>query len=190
MPRKIQRFEAGDILRTHPRQGYWGCAIVLSVREATEAFAPMCHIGISPFIALHEYAYRDLGVEDLTILSYDQGVRVGRNDYRARRVTCIGIYENRNRPSLDVIGAVDPASVYQRALTYEAGDGTDGKFPKCGSVEPSLGFEAVVEWRRLNDSDAYWTEDSKARLEFEEMDARLKAKEAAKRTKRSNKNDA
>ncbi len=43
----------GDVIKTVPMEGYWGCALVLSSRDKVDGFDPMCHIAITPLIFRH-----------------------------------------------------------------------------------------------------------------------------------------
>ena len=32
----------GDVIKTNPQNGYWGCALVLDVQEHNDEFQPLC----------------------------------------------------------------------------------------------------------------------------------------------------
>ena len=34
----------GDVIKTNPQNGYWGCALVLDVQEHNDEFQPLCLI--------------------------------------------------------------------------------------------------------------------------------------------------
>ena len=167
----------GDVLRTHPLDGYWGCAIVLTVREKTEQFDPMCHIGITTAVFRHEYGFGEINPSNLTILQHDQEIRIAPYTYRPLgKETCIGIYSRKVTPAVAVIGSVDPSSIYPARLKFVAGDSTDGGWPFCGKIDSSLGYEAVHLWRAENDREAWLKDIAAAEKSHEEMLVRLKDK--------------
>src|SRR5512143_1812302 len=77
----------GDVIKTHPREGYWGCAVVLTEPHAVEGLRPMCHIGITPLVFDHEYAWAEIEGRELSILEFDREVRIAPNNYGIRHET-------------------------------------------------------------------------------------------------------
>jgi hypothetical protein len=59
-----------------------------------------------------------------------------------------------------------------------------GVFPLCGSVTESLGMEAVIAWRRVNDKETWKAEVAQNRVEFEARETRRLADVRAKRKAR------
>ena len=172
----------GDVLKTHPMDGYWGCALVLSARDKTGQFDPMSHIGITSLVFTHDYAFHELDLKGLEILEDDVSIRVGPGSYAHwRRSLCIGIYSRRITPAVHVIGNLDVASLVPAPLTFEAGDGTDGGWPFCGRVEESLGYEAVHAWRSVHDRTQWLSDIAAAEKSHEEMLVRLKEEDRQKR---------
>jgi hypothetical protein len=181
MARVSRKFNVGDIIRTHPVDGFWGCAIVLTTFPPTDDFHAMCHIGITPITIQKEFTWGDLADTKLSILELEQHVRLDAYQYRSRIVTCIGVYANYRVPPLPVIGSIDPLTAYPLALRFEVGDGRNGTFPLCGPVRESLGMEAVIAWRRVNDKETWDAEVAHSRLEFEALETRRLADARAKR---------
>lgn len=177
----------GDVIRTHPQSGYWGCAVVLSARDSTPEFHPMCHIGTTTLIRKRKYSWNSVDPVDLKIAQLGFDVRIAPNEYvRApKERICICIYSLRSANGLDIIGHVDPMQIYPHQLTFDVGDGTSGKFPLCGPIPNNLGHEAVVVWRRENDSARFEQESRKSREQFEFFEAQRLAKARAARKARS-----
>ena len=178
-------FTRGEVLRTEPRSGYWGCAVVLSGTEATAEFHPRFHVGITPIIFRHEFGLSDIDVNQLRILRRTDEIRVGPDRYVPRTTrTCIGIYAAKARGDIFVLGKIDPLRLYDAPLTFEIGDGTNGNFPLCGPMRKEIGWEAVIEWRRIHDAQAISREVVEARAQFEEMEAKRLAEQRNRRDSR------
>ncbi|MCP5115903.1 MAG: hypothetical protein GY953_34175, partial [bacterium] len=97
--------DVGDVLRTHPFEGYWGCAVVLTEREKTPEFDPMCHVGVLSAVFTHAYEFAELEAMDLRLGESDVDIRVGVGEYtHLRRSRWIGIYSRKIGPDVDVIG--------------------------------------------------------------------------------------
>src|SRR3982751_1707839 len=99
-PRPLRR---GDVIKTHPRDGYWGCAVVLTEPCEQENLLPLCHIGITPIVIRHDYRWAEIEGAELSILEFDRGVRTAPLTYASRRETCIGLYTSYPHPLLPVI---------------------------------------------------------------------------------------
>ena len=139
-------------LKTHPFDGYWGCAIVLTTRGRKERFDPMCHIGITTAVFTHDYQFGELDTSRLEILTSDVQIRAGPHQHiHGPQETCIGIYASKVNSYVNVIGRTEALCVYPHRLTYRVGDGANGGWPFCGPVRASLGYEAVHEWRSVHD---------------------------------------
>ncbi|MEK7413156.1 MAG: hypothetical protein AAB263_07550 [Planctomycetota bacterium] len=146
---KSKLLATGDVIKTHPREGYWGCAVVLNLRVKTKEFNPFCHIGITPLVFQHDYEWSDIADIPLSIVEFDRGIRLIPGKYFTRRETCIGIYDARPHPDLPVIGRVDPTTVFSGPLDFDQiGDATKDKWPLCGRVGADLGYEAVLVWKK------------------------------------------
>ena len=177
----------GTVIRTHPKRGYWGCAIVLTARDGSSGFHPSCHIATTPLIRRRKYSWASVQPSELQIVRLTPNIRVGPNEYRQAPGTpvCIGIYTLKHAESLDIIGEVDPTKIYEYPLTFEVGDGTSGRFSLCGPISDKLGWEAVVAWRELNDRNELERERKKSREQFEAFE---RERLAAVRTKRKIRN--
>lgn len=175
---KAKLLAVGDVLKTNPTEGYWGCAIVLTARDKIDRFDPMCHIGITTTIFRHDYDFRELDLSSLQILEFDRQIRVAPGTYAAlRRETCIGIYSRKLNPSAVVIGSIDISSLAPRSLEFVVGNGADGGWPLCGPVKAHLGSEAVASWRSRHDKEQWLNDLTTARTSHEQMLVRLKEQE-------------
>jgi hypothetical protein len=174
---KPKVFACGDVVKTHPFDGYWGCALVLTARDKTEEFNPMCHIGITPVVFTRDYKFQELDISTLTIMECETEIRVGPYTYAPlRRAKCIGIYARKINSSVNLIGNIDVSSIIPNQLSFEVGDGTNGGWPLCGPVSASLGCEAVHAWRSVHDRTTWLSDVVAARKSHEEMLLRLKEK--------------
>ena len=173
----------GAVIRTHPRRGYWGCAIVLTAPDGTSDSLPCCHIAITTLIRRRKYSWASVPPSELQIVSLTPNIRVSPNDYRPAPAarTCIGIYSLKRTDSLDIIGEVDPSDIYAHPLTSEVGDGTADEYPVCGPITDRLGWEAVVAWRENNDREKLERERDESRARFEEFERKRLAAGRAKR---------
>ena len=185
MKRLANPLKPGDVIRTHPGRGYWGCAIVLSARDSTAQFHPMCHIGTTTLIRPRRYSWKSIDPAELEIASLVHDVRVAPNEYyRAPTAcVCIGIYTLKSANGLDIIGRVDPKDIYQHPLAFKVGDGTSGAFPLCGPIPDDLGHEAVIIWRRAHDAVRLEQEARKDMEWFENYEEQRLA--AARQTRKS-----
>jgi len=177
----------GDVIQTHPARGYWGCAVVLSARDSTDKFQPMCHIGITTLITRKKYSWKSISPAELEIAKLAYDVRVAPHEYyRAPDIrTCIGIYSVKSSAGLSIIGRVDPIAIYSPPLTFDVGDGTNGRFPMCGPVPADLGDEAVTAWRRVHDSAKLERDVAKDRELFERVDEKIRSDARKARKARS-----
>lgn len=178
----------GDVIRTHPERGYWGCAVVLSARDSTSEFHPMCHIGTTTLIKPRKYAWKNIAPLDLEIANLSYNVRVAANEWHTTREArlCVGIYALKSADKLDIIGHIDPKTVYPPDLTFEVGDGTSGSFPLCGPIPDYLGHEAVIIWRQKHDAARLDQEIRRSREAFEAYEAqRLSKARRARNARRS-----
>ena len=174
----------GDVIKTHPRDGFWGCAVVLTDPHEEEGFRPLCHIGITPLIMRHDYKWAEIEDTALSILEFDRGVRTAPNTYLPRHEICIGQYTTDPHPLLPVIGHVDPTRILSQPLTCAVGDGTAGKYPLCGHLAPHLGSEAVASWLRIHNPSQWQAELDEGRARYERLAAAIREEERQKRQAR------
>ena len=182
--RKSAPLQRGDVIKTRPRDGFWGCAVVLSEPQPLQGLRPMCHIGVTPLILRHDYKWSEIADKDFCILEVERGVRTGPGEYRARRDTCIGLYTAKPHPALPVIGSVDPTRVFTKPLVFDVGPGIDGKYPLCGPIAEHLGSDAVVAWLRVHEPDRWRAERDEARDRYERLSEAIKEEERQKRRAR------
>lgn len=176
MTTRTLSLKAGDVIRTHPHEGFWGCAIVLADYPANESVEPRCHIAITPIVRRQSYRWEDLAGETLTVLEFLEYYRPTPDVKRFRTKTCITLYPNTKLPQLDLIARTDPGTVYGGPLSPRVGPGP-GEYPLGSRVDPTwLGIEAVITWRRVHDQATWEAEVAAA-------DAAYFAREAARLAK-------
>ncbi len=167
--------QLGDVIRTNPCVGWYGCAVVLAEWEKTEQFVPLCHIGIVDLAVKYKFELSETNISDLRILKIMQNIRMSTGEYASlREAACIGIYARKIDASIDVIGNIEISGFWNRPLDLEVGDGSENAFPLCGKIPSNLGYEAVNQWREVNDKDNWIIECDEARRSHQEMLERLK----------------
>lgn len=174
----------GDVIRTHPARGYWGCAVVLSAKDGDGRFYPMSHIGITTFISKTRYEFLQLARIKLKLVKFKSVIRVAPNEYYKSRETRTSIYIHTilPKPVVDVIGTTNPKKLYGKRLTFEPGDGTGNTFPWSGPLTAEAGDDAVNAWREKYDAAALRNESAKHMAWFEKFEAdRLAAARKARR---------
>ena len=185
-PLSVNPLVPGDVLRTHPARGFWGCALVLSARDGVGKTPAMSHIGITGWISKRKFDWADIPVQSLELLRLETVMRVGPGEYYRLPDTplCIGAYSLLVDHGLAPIGRIDPNLLHPVSSLDldEVGDGTDGHYPWCGPVPEDLGHEAVLAWRRMHDADRLARENEEEMRAFEEMEAQRleKARKARK----------
>lgn len=148
-------FSKGDIIRTNPKEGFYGLAIVLDDGRKVELqpniiSKPLCHIAITPYIFDYEFdieVIRDLKLEPLIFTQYQivNGERLF-----LRNKLCIDIYTNKNKSKLPVIGKIDPKLIYTEELLWKP---QFDKFCLKGDPNSDLGHEAYINWQRNNSKE-------------------------------------
>lgn len=190
MPRAKQPpLEIGDVIKTNPKDGFWGCAVVLNTRERCEKFNRFCLIGVTPIIFRHDFAWNEIVNLNLTILEFLRHIRLFPGDTRSRLETCIGWYDARPNPDLPTIGSVDASKVFSGAIGYgfDESNPSHGRWPLCGRITKQLGMEVVIAWRREHDALQWAIEVEANRKAYDELMARRKLEEKAKRDARKQK---
>ena len=175
---KVELLKIGDVIKTHPQDGYWGCAIVLNARGKTGRFNPFVHIGTTPIIFRHDYQWDELASVSFTILEFDREVRLVPGIYPTRHETCICIYDARPHPDFPVIGHIDTSGVFSGPLGFEPGNAANGKWPWGGRIPSNLGIEAVVVWRSVHDR-TQWLADVEASRKAHESRLTARSSEQA-----------
>jgi hypothetical protein len=145
---KVKLFNEGDVILTNPAEGFWGIAVVLSEREKTENFYPMCHIAITSIICKHKIEFRELKIEELKPLEFERVFALKNVEEFSKIETCIGVYTRRNKANLEVIGKINPKITYEGPLPFEPMYDLEIKWPLCGDTNESLGREAYITWKR------------------------------------------
>ena len=165
--KKVKKFlEVGDVIKTNPFEGFWVCSLVLSSREKTKDFNGLCHIAVTNLVFTHDFAISEIDSADHMILHRENRIGI--------TVPCINVYASRIKPGIEVIGNIDVSALYKKPLTFEIGDGSEGGWPSCGPVSKSIGFEAIHQWRSINDRVQWILDIKDAEKSHEEMLQRLK----------------
>lgn len=131
----------GDVLRTHPWNGYWGCAVVLGARGATREFYPQCLLAITPWVFEHEYGFDEVRDRPLELL-LEEG-RPALRIHSCERI--VGVTR---------IGRLDLSGLDLPPVSFEVRPWR----PLCGALDGSVGRSAVAAWRREHDSERYHAE--------------------------------
>lgn len=147
--KRYSLFTKGDVIRTNPAPGFYGIAVVLDDPVRLELSPgkwsyPMCHIAITPLIYQYEIELKDVEVSELKPTTFLTHYLVNGKSIPFRLDLCIGIYTNRNKADLPIIGKIDPTNVYTEPLFWEP---QENRFYLYGDVTSSLGAEAYVNWK-------------------------------------------
>ena len=145
---KVKLFNEGDVILTNPAEGFWGIAVVLSEREKTENFYPMCHIAITSIICKHKIECRELKIEELKPLEFERVFALKNVEEFSKIETCIGVYTRRNKENIEIIGSVNPKIVYDGPLPFDPWSDLEIKWPLNGEPTKLLGREAYITWKR------------------------------------------
>ena len=172
---KKKLLNKGDVIKTHPRKGFWGCAVVISQREKTEDRDPMCHIAITSVVFQHDYEFSELDTSKLDVLVFDREYRLKPNEVFTKREILIGVYSRKVDDSVKIIGNIDTSRIHDGPLPFEPWYDLEVTYPLCGKVDASfLGGEAVTTWRRTRDREAVENEILAADKEHWDLIARMK----------------
>ncbi|MCK6609298.1 MAG: hypothetical protein L6Q46_13515 [Flavobacterium sp.] len=145
---KIKLFNEGDVILTNPAEGFWGIAVVLSEREKTENYHPMCHIAITPIIRNHKIEFSELKIEELKPLEFERVYALKNVEDFSKNEICIGVYTRRNKENIEIIGSINPKIVYDGPLPFDPWSDLEIKWPLCGEPTKSLGREAYITWKK------------------------------------------
>lgn len=157
--------EAGDVIKTNPLDGYWVCSLVLSSRGKTQDFSELCHIAVTNAVFEHDFHLSEIDFSCLKIIH--------RANNEEQSVPCISVYASRIKKEIEVLGNTNVSAAYNSPLNFEIGDGAGGGWPHCGPVRKSIGFEAVHQWRILNDRKQWLVDIEVAEKSHHEMLKRL-----------------
>lgn len=144
----------------------------------------------------HDYEWAEIAGTALTILERDTEVRTAPYTYGTRHSICIGQYTAKPHPALPIICEHRRGPCVSSFTNIRVGDGTAGKYPLCGSLQPrevrgvaereflTLGMEAVAEWLRIN-RPGHWRAERDAASEwFERYERGRLEEERRKRQER------
>ncbi len=173
----------GDVIKTNPREGFWGCAVVLSEREKTKERNPDCHIAITPVIFQHDYDFAELDTSKLEIMEFDRIYRLKPNEEFTKKETLIGVYMRKVSIPINIIGSIDPTNIYNGPLPFEPWLGLKVTFPLCGEVTKYLGMEAVINWRSIHDKDELEKEALESDQRHDALIAKIKKENREKQKK-------
>lgn len=158
--------EIWDLIKSNPIEDYWVCSVVLTSRKRTDGFAPMCHVAVTNVVLDHSFTESEIDFENLRVIfEYNN---------EGHKVPCIGIYASRVGKEIEIIGRQKIDSLCRSDLDFEIGNGSDGGWPMCGPMTKGLGYQAVHQWRSVNDRDAWLRDIRLGEQSHHEMLERLK----------------
>jgi hypothetical protein len=171
----------GDVIRTHPQRGYWGCAVVLDriqVALAPTVKVDAALIAITNAVRLKPFELADLVPAEMKVLIFERHYQPTADGpvYKKREMS-IAKYPIRkgNKAALvKVIGSLDPSRIYEGPRSGRIAK-APGEFPLMGSdINSFLGNEAAITWRRKYDKRASEAFDARqTALTFKREDERL-----------------
>ncbi|HEY0056902.1 MAG TPA: hypothetical protein VGB63_16245 [Pedobacter sp.] len=153
---KVQLFNKGDVILTNPEEGFWGIAIVLSEAEKTKESYARCHIAITPIISQEIIDFNQINIESLKPIEFERFYTFEKQKRKPKPFskieTCIGVYTRRNKANLKIIGKIEPKMVYDGPLPFVPLYNLEIKWPVYGDSDKSLGSEALINWKRKNNT--------------------------------------
>lgn len=156
----------GDLLKSNPLEGGWTCSIVLSYQPKTEDFNARSHVATTNVVFEHDFDLSEVDIGNLKIIHT--------KNYEDHLVPCIGIHASKLVKGIAIIGQLNAELYYPHSLEFQIGNGSDGGWPQCGPLTQSLGYQAVHQWRAVNDREAWLNEIAAAEKSHAEMLERLK----------------
>jgi hypothetical protein len=153
----IFTLQPGNVIRTNPDDGYWGCAIVLDRFSLSPMFpkSEACHIATTGLVKRSFYELADVDASELKPLLFEQHYQPTRDSpLYVKTVTCIEKYALLGKHQVDVIGTIDPLQIYGGPLSTTFGN-FPGGFPLRMKIDRYLGNQAVIAWRRKYDREAW-----------------------------------
>jgi hypothetical protein len=186
---KKKLLQKGDVIKTNPREGFWGCAVVISEREKTKERDPMCHIAITQVVFQHDYDFSELDTSKLKVMDFIRQYRLKPDEEFSKKETLIGVYSRKIKIPINIIGNINTEHIYSGPLPFEPYYNLKVTFPLYGNITRNFGSEAIISWRRINDKDALDKEMIEADKKHDTLIAKIKEKEREKRnnTRVSNK---
>lgn len=163
MKKAIQK---GDLLKSNPFEGFWVCSVVLSYQPKSDEFNAMSHVAITNAVFDHDFEFSEVDIDKLKIIH-------SRNNEDSL-VPCIEIHASKLVKNIEVIGQLDVEFLYPHYLEFEIGNGSDGGWPQCGPLAKSLGYQAVHQWRKVNDREAWLKDIVLAEKSHKDMQERLR----------------
>ncbi|MCW9058472.1 MAG: hypothetical protein OQL11_06350 [Gammaproteobacteria bacterium] len=161
-----KHIEKGDLLKSNPQEGWWTCSIVLTYQPKSDDFNSMSHVAITNAVFEHDFDLSEVDIGNLKIL------HTKNNEDHV--VPCIEIHTSKLVKGIEVIGQLSAESYYPHSLEFRIGNGSDGGWPQCGPLTKSLGYQAVHQWRAINDREAWLNDIAAAEKSHAEMLDRLK----------------
>jgi len=156
----------GDLLKSNPLEGYWVCSIVLSFQPKNDNNNAMSHVAITNAVFDHDFHIDQINVDALRI------IHTQNNENSI--APCIQINTSKLMKEIEVIGQLDVEPFYPHDLNFQIGNGSDGGWPQCGPLTKSLGYQAVHQWREVNERKAWLQDIAEAEKSHTEMLERLK----------------
>lgn len=127
------KLAVGDVIRAHPRDGFWVVAIVVGTRSGDW---DQCLLWLTPWVFRHAFSFDEARSQPVAELPDDQAAMVE-------------IWTYRELGDFAPIGRLDLEGVPLPEVSFEP----KGWRPLCGPLAPHLGWEAVMRWRRIHDAE-------------------------------------
>jgi hypothetical protein len=151
----IAALKPGDVIRTNPQEGYWGCAVVLDRIILNPPFnSEVCHIATTCVVRKNEFTLEEVDSSELEVLEFEKHYSPVRDSLYVKTELCIQKYPLVAKHAVELIGSIDPVKIYNGPLSADIG-GHPGGFPLQNRIDKYLGNEAVITWRRKYDKDAW-----------------------------------
>ncbi len=156
----------GDLLKSNPLEGYWVCSVVLSFQPKSVDFNAMSHVAITNAVFEHDFDVSEIDLDKLKIIHT--------RNHEKFLVPCIEIHASKLVKEIEVISQLDVEFLYPHHLEFKVGNGSDEGWPQCGPLTRSLGYQAVHQWRKVNDREAWLKDIVLAEKSHTEMLERLR----------------
>lgn len=156
----------GDLLKSNPIEGYWVCSVVLSFQPKSVDSNAMSHVALTNAVFEHDFDFTDINIDKLKIIHT--------SNHENSLVPCIEIHASKLVKEIEVIGQLDLGFLYPHNLEFQIGNGSDGGWPQCGPLAKSLGYQAVHQWRKVNDHEAWLKDIVQAEKSHKDMLERLR----------------
>jgi len=125
----------------------------------------MSHVAITNAVFDHDFNLSEIDIGNLKIIHA--------KSYEDHVLPCIEIHASNLVKDIEIIGQINADSYIPYCLEFLVGNGSDGGRPQCGPLTKSLGYQAVHQWRAVNDREVWLNDISTAEKLHAEMLERL-----------------